>query len=213
MIDHKTYPDCFNEFWRWKVQSENGSSHILDEKHREEAFRRLGLTLRKWQWHRPQAYSNMAARLRNSLRDISTSYAELRFYSFLEMRKIPSSMLERIWCALGSVKSKEQMNSANPNLIMPITKPLMFLWGQTLAFDSVVRAKMPKLENARKSQDHWTFKEWVGALLEFRDRLMKQPEIIHVFEELSRKEYGKGPVPYGQFLDLYYWCADRKCNS
>jgi len=129
----------------------------------------------------------------------------------LEFDKIPNEPLEIIWHELGSIKTFEK-NKGGYYLAMATTKPLMFLWGQTLAFDSVVRGRMPRFDDASfdLTGNYWTFEQWKEMMLRFQHELRQQPEAIDLFKKVSLEEYGNdSAVPYGQFIDLYYWAMHR----
>jgi hypothetical protein len=205
-IDYKTYPYCFGEFWKWKLRTETENEHILDARHIEETHKKLGETLKRWRWNRPYKHAELAERLRRALENIRDAYDQIRKYSLLEFNSIPDEPLKLIWHELGCVKTKEEKSRSGYYLIMGTTKPLMLLWGQTPAFDSVVRAKMPKFGIPRLTDNYWDFMIWKTVLTKFQEGLKQQPEVIQVFREVSREEYGSDSItPYGQFLDLYYW--------
>ena len=83
---------------------------------------------------------------------------------------------------------------------------MMFLWGQTLAFDSYVRDKMPTGKVKFTKELTWTFNMWHNVMLEFQERILAQPEFIHLCKEICLREFGTDElVPYGQYYDLYYW--------
>jgi len=176
----------------------------------EQAYNKLCRTLKLWQWHRPDRFSELAERLRGVLERISYSYNQIRNFSLLEFSDIPQEPLEIIWHELGCVKAVEVKNPGGYYLVMATTKPLMFLWGQTLAFDSIVRWYMPRFNIVGLRNDYWSFETWKKVLLEFQELLLKQPEVVQLFDKISRKEYGTDSIiPYGQFLDLYYWVKHR----
>jgi hypothetical protein len=204
-IDYGTYPYCFGEFWKWKLQIENESEHILNTRNAGKAYAKLSQTLKIWQWHRPYSFSELAARLKHSLDGMRDSYNQIRRYSLLEFDKIPDEQLESIWHELGCVKAFEK-NLGGNYLAMATTKPLMFLWGQTLAFDSVVRERMPKFNFSRLADNYWSFETWKKVMMRFQEMLKLQPEITELFKKVSLEEYGTDSVvPYGQLIDLYYW--------
>ena len=204
-FDYQSYPYCFGEFWKWKLRTENESEHILDHKHAEETYNKLSNTLRIWQWHRPYSFSELAGRLKESLKRISNAYNEIRGHSLLEFDEIPHKPLELIWHELGWVKTFEK-NNGGYYLAMATTKPFMFLWGQTPAFDSVVRMRMPRFNILGISDNYWSFEKWGTVMMRFQESLRHQPEAVNLFKEISSKEYGTNSnVPYGQFIDLYYW--------
>lgn len=209
-IDYRDYPCCFGEFWKSKLRTETDSKHILDAAHIKETYNKLSETLKIWEWHRPFGFSRLAESLKVCLNEICDAYNEIRSYSLLEFSEVPNEPLELIWHELGCVKTVEGKNPGGYYLVMPTTKPLMFLWGQTLAFDSMVRWRMPRFNIVRSRNDYWSFETWKKVLLKFQELLLKQPEVVQLFEKTSRKEYGTDSIiPYGQFLDLYYWVEHK----
>lgn len=204
-IDYQTFPYCFGEFWKWKLRTENKSEHILDVKHLEKTYNRLSQTLKIWQWHRPYSFFELARRLKDSLERIRNAYNQIRRYSLLEFDEIPHEPLELIWHELGCVKTFEK-NAGGYYLAMATTKPLMFLWGQTLAFDSVVRERMPRFDILGVIDNYWSFEKWKKVMVRFQEGLKRQPEVVDLFKKVSSREYRTDSiVPYGQFIDLYYW--------
>lgn len=204
-FDYQSYPYCFGEFWKWKLKTENESEHILDAEHVEEAYGRLSKTLKIWLWHRPYSFSDLAGRLKESLKRIQNAYSQIRRYNLLEFDEIPPEILEPIWHELGWVKTFEK-NDGGYYLAMATTKPLMFLWGQTLAFDSVVRKRMPRFHISGITDNYWSLEKWKKVMMRIQGSLRRQPEIVDIFRKVSLKEYGTDTsVPYGQFVDLYYW--------
>jgi len=209
--DYQSYPFCFGEFWKWKLGTETKSEHILDAEHIEETYHRLSETLKIWLWHRPFSFSELARRLMDALEKIRDAYNQIRSYSLSEFSEIPNEPLEFIWHELGCVKKGEDKNPSGYYLVMATTKPLMFLWGQTLAFDSRVRKYMPRFGIPRLSGDYWSFRTWKKVMQGFQESLKQQPKILNIFRWVSRKEYVTDSIiPYGQFLDLYYW-VEEKC--
>lgn len=205
-IDYKTYPYCFGEFWKWKLRVETKSEHILDSEHMRETHNRLSQTLKIWQWHRPESFSELAETLKDALEKISDAYNQIRNYSLLEFDEIPDTPLELIWHELGCVKTVEGKNPGGYYLVMSTTKPLMFLWGQTLAFDSIVRSRMPRFGVSGLGDNYWDFETWKKVMTKFQKDLEQHSRVLSLFKETALKEYGTDfTVPYGQFLDLYYW--------
>lgn len=208
-VDYGTYPYCFGEFWKWKLKTEDRNGHILSTFHLEKTFAKLSQTLKIWQWHRPCKFSELAPRLRNALKGISESYDQIRRFSLLEFDRVPDAPLELIWHELGSVKEYEK-NPGGYYPAMATTKPLMFLWGQTLAFDSVVRGFMPKFGFSGLTDNNWSYETWRKVMLEFQDALRQRPDAVELFKKVSLNEYETDSiVPYGQFIDLYYWVQSK----
>lgn len=106
---------------------------------------------------------------------------------------------------LSDVKTFEK-NAGGYYLAMATTKPLMFLWGQTLAFDSVVREHIPRFDILGIIDNYWSFETWKKVMVRFQEMLKLQPDVVELFKKESSIEYGTDSiVPYGQFIDLYYW--------
>lgn len=208
-IDYSTYPFCFGEFWKRKIRIETAGQHILDSGNFELTCAKLEKTLRIWQWHRPSKFETLAPRLKNALRNMLTSYETIKEYSLLEFDKIPDNDLALVWHELGSVKNGEK-NGGGYYSAMATTKPLMFLWGQTPAFDSVVRGFMPRFNLNGLGDCYWTYNTWKTVMSKFAQSVKEQPEILLLFRRLSQEEYEtEDVVPYGQFIDLYYWMKER----
>ena len=164
-------------------------------------------TLKKWRWHRPYDFDYCSNLFKSAVEKISGSYAEIRNFSLLKLDEVPQSELKKIWVSLGTIE-----DSKYGKLVMKITKPLMFLWGQTPAFDTVVRANMP-LFNLRGFQDtRWNFSLWMDALKRLQAHLCKNTEVEECFRKMSIQKYGTDTIiPYGQFFDLYYWVEEKSC--
>jgi hypothetical protein len=209
-IDSTTYPFSFAEFWRRKIRLENQVDHILSERHIHVTYGKLSQTLKAWQWNRPYEFAKFAPGLRTALANMGESYNAVRNYSLLDFHKVPQNHLELIWNELGAVKELGK-NDYGLYFVMAATKPLMFLWGQTLAFDSVVRRLMPRFEMTGLGSCNWTFKTWKAVMTRFSEAVGDELELVDIMKELSLKEYGTDSmVPYGQFMDMYYWASDRK---
>lgn len=212
-LDNPTDQYSFGGFWKWKLATENESAQILDEKNLNITYDKLSKTLRKWKWarsNRPSNFDELAPKLLCSLKSMRNSYNELRKYSLLEIEEISEALLKNVWDEIGCVKSLEK-NRPGYYLVMGATKPLMFLWGQTPAFDSVVRKEMPKFGITGLTCDHWNFEMWKKVLASFKDELEQQHGLIEFLKQMSKDEYNTDRiVPYGQFIDLYYWTPRRK---
>lgn len=206
--DEPTNQYSFGGFWKWKLITENETTHVLDWEHLNLTYEKLSKTLRKWRWARsntPNNFEELAPRLLSCLKDMQNSYDELRRYSLLEIENIPNELLRNIWDKIGCVKSLEKNPSGN-YLVMGATKPLLFLWGQTPAFDSVVRKKIPKFGLSGIGNNRWNFETWKRVLINFKNELEQQQGLIDFLKQTSRNEYGNDVIiPYGQFIDLYFW--------
>jgi len=200
----------FINFWKWKLEIENGCKHILDDNFREETFRRLSSILPGWKTYRPFSSSQCLKILKNSLETISDAYNIIKDYSLLEFNEIPDEPLRLIWHELG--RTKEEHGSKNDGglyYIIAVCKPLMLLWGQTLAYDSLVRENIPYRVPA---DIRWSFEDWKRVTVNFQRDLKQNSEIINLFKEKSRETYRTDSiVPYGEFLDYYYW-YQGKCR-
>ena len=163
--------------------------------------------LPKWKTYRGVQGIKWRECLKDSLENISEAYNEVRNYSLLEFDNVPVEPLNLIWHELGRVK--ERFGNRNKNgryYVIAVTKPLMFLWGQTLAFDSNVRSYIPFSFNFPKYKTKWSFEDWRKIMMKFQDGLNKQPEYTAFIKQVSCEQFGECPlVPYGQFLDLNFW--------
>ncbi len=213
-IDARSNPYSFSEFWKWKLVVENNEQHILDTEHKQETLHRLGNTLKIWQWHRPLRFDMCLRFLKKSLDKMSDAYDQVRNYSLLEFNEVPKEHLKLIWNELGCIKDKGILNSDGYYLVMPTTKPLLFLWGQTLAFDSVVRKNMPRFNIGGLMNIRWNFDTWIQIMARLQKDLSQQPKIVDFFRKTSMEKFRNDlNVPFGQFLDLYYWTDSSKSKN
>lgn len=212
-LDFANRPHTFHGFWSYKIRVEKQNGHLLDNKNINETLARLGSILKIWKWHRPYEFDHCFEPFRKSVRGISDSYAKIRHFSLLEFDKAPVKDLERIWNALGSVKPEGSYGECG-ELVMTITKPLMFLWGQTPAFDSRVREKMTSLNLSGFKNTRWEFSLWINVLKKLQAYLNSNGELVGSFRIISAEKYGtEAMIPYGQFVDLCYWTESRDGNS
>lgn len=203
----RRYMDNFNYMWKWKIKVEsNGSAHILDENHKREAYSKLCTILPKWQTYRNGDNSQPLETLRESLNNISEAYNKLRYYTLVDFNSIPLETLEGIWHELGRVKEKDgNRNKYGYYSVISVCKPLLLIWGQTLAFDSFVRKHIPTSFHVSKYTCQWNLNEWLRAMKQFSKSLINDKSLLEFMNEKSEKEYGKAIVPYGRFLDIFYW--------
>jgi hypothetical protein len=136
---------------------------------------------------------------------MSEDYDKIRKFSLIEFDKMPAKVLEKIWNELSLCKP--QTNYAyTGELVMAITKPLMFLWGQTPAFDSVVREKMPLFTIPGFRNCRWEFSLFSTVLKKLQNMLVDNTELLASFRKTSFEKYGMDEViPFGQFIDLCFW--------
>lgn len=195
----------FDSFWKWKLKVETEDEHILDDNHRREAYNRLCYILPRWQTYRSSRNFHPLITLKSSLETMSDAYDEIRMHSLPELSNAPCQPLEVIWHELGRVKEYNgNRNDAGYYYIISVCKPLMLIWGQTLAFDSHVRKNTPYY--VLKTRTRWTFEEWKEVMKRFQERLQQDSEIVGFFKEKSLEKYGNDLiVPYGRFLDIYYY--------
>jgi hypothetical protein len=148
----------------------------------------------------------LAVELEKALMGIQGSYDKIRRFSLLDFDLVPDKALRQIWDELGKVKPPKNGSNGEYS-VMAVTKPLMFLWGQTPAFDSQVREKMSgELKLSVLDNDRWTFDDWHEAMEFLQEVLKKDKSFVKHLREASEKEYGiNSSVPYGRFLDIYYY--------
>lgn len=202
------YGNDFINFWKWKIIVEShGTSHILDDRHIAETHHKLSVVLPKWQTYRPYDNTPCLATLRTSLTTIAEAYNQLRKYSLLDFGLIPRNVLAPIWQELGRAKEdRGQTNGSGSYAIIAVCKPLLFLWGQTLAFDSKVRNNLPHKYLVDKYSWNWDLDEWMRVMILFSKNLNEDKSAVQFIKKKSEEWYGKdAPVPYGRLLDIYYF--------
>jgi hypothetical protein len=203
------YDDDFNKFWKWKLETENETAHILDYVHRDETHRKLCEMAGKWQVYRHTKNKDWKKTLKDSLERMADAYNQIRRYSLISFNEVPQKPLELIWHELGRVKEENWNKNRDGNYYtVAITKPLMFLWGHTLAFDSNVRKSMPLFDIPQMvlNDYKWNFETWSKVVKGFSDFLKESSAIIDLSKKKSIEKYGTDyRVPYGRFLDMYYW--------
>ena len=212
-LDFKNHPHTFYEFWTYKLRVENQDSHILDRANRIETLLKLRPILKIWQWHRPCEFEYCFQSLKKSIKNLSEPYDRIRNFSLTEFDEVPEKDLKTIWNEFGSIKDQ---GTSRPygELVMTITKPLMFLWGQTPAFDSVVRAKMPLSTQKGFKNTRWEFNLWIRVMKKLQKYLNNNNELNVAFRKMSKEKYETDTaVPFGQFFDLYYWTEDKPDNG
>lgn len=203
------YEEHFNKFWDWKLKTENESTHILDDAHRDETHHKLCEMAGDYQVYRNSKNTEWKKTLSESLESLADAYNQIRRYDLLDFDNVPQESLKLIWDELGRVKEQNgEKNSDGNYYAVAVTKPLMFLWGQTLAFDSNVRGFIPfcVIEKKILKTTKWNFETWRGAVKGSSAFLKQNTAIIDLSKKISTEKYGTDSiVPYGRFLDIYYW--------
>jgi len=201
------YMNNFDYVWKWKIKKENTGELILNEKILIEAHFRLSKILNRWQTYRNGDNTDSIGTLKQSLKNIEDSYSMIKDFSLLNFEKIPIEPLAEIWHELGRVKEEEgKMNELGIYSIIAVCKPLLLLWGQTLAFDSRVRKNIDRRYKIPKYEGKWVFREWIDGMNQISKKLNESPDCILAIKEESHRRYGKkSPIPYGRFLDIYYF--------
>lgn len=200
------YMKHFNSFWNWRIEVEINGNHILDDAHLDDTYRKLCGVLPKWQTYRPLKFgSEKRQLLRESLESVSKAYSKIKNYSLLEFEKAPKRSLEKIWHKLGQIKTETGKRDSNGYYsIIAVCKPLMLLWGQTMAFDKRVRENIPI--NSLGSKHKWNFERWVQVMKDFSRKLNKNEKFTRFLKEWCREVFGTDRiVPYGRFLDIFYF--------
>ena len=87
-----------------------------------------------------------------------------------------------------------------------VCKPLLLLWGQTTAFDSKVRKNLPRSYQVSGYRSRMTFDEWYNAMSRISEDLARDSTCVQLIQSEVEKRYRvASPVPYGRYLDIYYW--------
>jgi hypothetical protein len=122
----------------------------------------------------------------------------------LDFDKVPTKELEHIWNTLGMTKPNP--SNLPGSLVMTVTKPLMFIWGQTPAFDELVRQRMPMNAASGFRNNRWEFSLFLTVLKELQATLLNNSALRASMSKISIEKYGTDKViPYGQFIDLCFW--------
>jgi len=206
-VENKEKPHTFSNFWFYKLKIEDETNHILDKENIERTLSKLGNILKKWDWNRPYSFEASFKRLSQSLTRISESYNRIRHFSLKDFDKIPEKELRIIWKELGSINEpQDNLNNNQGQLIMPITKPLMILWGQTPTFDSVIR-DCTWLSNSKEFKNRrWNYRFWIHILNELSKYIKQNINVDEGFRQIALKKYGtEHLVPYGRFFDIYFY--------
>ncbi|MBI2832363.1 MAG: hypothetical protein HYX79_08920 [Chloroflexi bacterium] len=194
----------YYHFWKWKIGIEkDGKAHILDNEHRANTCQKLLDILPGWQtWRGAKCHYRDVFPI--ALRNIASSYAKVRQYSLLDFNEIPEAPLKKIWHELGCVKEESGARRIKGDYcIISICKPLMFLWGQTLAFDSENRKNIRLVSIPRKAR--WEFSRWRNTMIGLQRQLLSKPEIVYFLTQKSIEVFNTNFLtPYGRCLDLYY---------
>lgn len=206
-VFNKLYMAQFDSFWKRKlaIESKNGQ-HILDDQHFLDTMEQLWSILLSWNAYRGGGNSvlELKPELKLSLKSIKSSYDQIRGLSLLDFDSIAKEPLELIWNELGRVKKADKRKSnSSYYYIIAICKPLMLLWGQTLAFDSKVRKKTPKFVPL---DNKWNFAMWEQVMTKFQKELRNNSSLIDCLTSVASSKYSKTTfVPYGRFLDIYFF--------
>ena len=206
------YREQYNSFWAWKVQVEQEpGSHILDSKHRAEACKKLLNILPGWQTWRGTT-CDYAKQFPIALGNIANYYRQITQYSLLDFDKVPIVPLQEIWHELGRVKEPSgNRRTKGDYCIIAVCKPLMFLWGQTLPFDSRNRDNIRddhslSLTIPIPRTGRWIFSEWKTIMSDFQRELCRAAEIINGLQNMTSNTFNSTlAVPYGRYLDNNYF--------
>lgn len=201
-----TYAEEFDRFWKWKMQVENEPDHILSEGRRTETFERLKPILLSWQTYRRSSNTieDTWKLLKECLGNISLAYERIRRFSLLEFSQIPDEPLQLIWHELGRIKEYQGERAEN-YFVIAVCKPLMLLWGQTLAFDSHVRNNLRRRFAVPYSY-RWSYEQWKTVMQRLESEMNKSKADIDSIDRKALERYQtKSIVPYGRFLDMYYF--------
>jgi hypothetical protein len=202
------YMNNFNYIWKRKIEIEGiANSSVLDDRHRDETYRRLCLILPKWQTYRPLDNNPCLATLKKSLSNISEAYNQLRKHTLLDFENIPNKALESVWHELGRAKENDgEANDYGLYSVISVCKPLLLFWGQTPAFDSKVRKSMPQEYRIDKYSGNWNLQEWKRVMSQLSRELNEDKDAIEFMKKRTLELYGKNSIiPYGRFIDIYYF--------
>ena len=203
----KKYMKDFNEFWIFKNQIESQDTSILDDKYLKITHTKLYKILERWQTYRNGKNSNPPKTLKISLKNMRNDYDQILKYTLLNFKNISEFKLRMMWHELGRVKEYSgETNESGDYYAVAVTKPLLLLWGQTLAFDTRVRRNLPRIHRVSAPEIRMGFSKWYGVMSSLSIELNESPEFIQEVQKISKEIYGEAAViPYGRFLDIYFW--------
>lgn len=207
----------FDQFWRYKLNVERGSSSILDDSHLEQTVERLvkNLLLRdEWQlwWTGIGSMEIIEAILRNN-RDDYNIIKPINLGDGQINRKSTSDALNRLYVGMkgseyGITHNNHNKDSPDGNgryYILGRSKILMFLWGQTPGFDVWLRKGLRR--DGLGSSCSWIDENrWTPG--QFCDTLKKLDGWITEWEKTngqSFKSLAKYHRPVGRIVDMIYW--------
>ncbi|HVP96760.1 hypothetical protein [Methanoregula sp.] len=211
----RSYHSDFDCFWNWKNKIESEKDHILDSQNLDRTCQKLLSILKKWQYFRgPKSKEKPHKNLKVALSNISDEYAIIRNLTLLEIEKFPYESFHIIWQELGNMKTLADEASSQQPLVISICKPLMLIWGQTLAFDTKVRNNFTRDQDIRKLNKYrWSLNEWFYSLYLCNKLLNENEEFKYYLTNCSVKKYRKkGPVPFGRLLDIYYFTPGKEAS-
>jgi hypothetical protein len=199
----RKYRNDFDSFWRWKLSVENIDDHILDSQHVNETYVHIVPILRRWQYFKNSKNHDTFGTLRIAFSNIAPLYTQLKKYSLLNFDDIEKGLLEKIWHELGRCKEENgNINEYGEYSAIAVCKPLMLLWGQTLAFDSNVRENMKR----QKLHYNWSFERWYSIMNETMSGLRNNQSLLDFFKHDSNTRYLSDTIiPYGRYLDIYFF--------
>jgi len=99
---------------------------------------------------------------------------------------------------LGRVKEYDgNSNKYGYYYIISVCKPLLMIWGQTLAFDSRVRRHCPRSYGVPRYSTRWSLEQWTSVMHEFSRHLNENADRIEAIKTESKRRYGTNfMVPY-----------------
>lgn len=203
----KKYMKDFNDFWIWKNKVDNQYTSILDDKYLETTHTKLYKILKGWWTYRKGKNSDPSKTLKESLKTIRNDYDQIQKKTLLNFKDIPRDKLQTMWHEFGRVKEYEgETNVEGDYYAIAATKPLMLLWGQTLAFDTRVRRNLHGEHDVSELDFKMGFSNWYRVMSSLSVELKESPDFIREVQSISKEIYGEvAVVPYGRFLDIYFW--------
>lgn len=161
-----------------------------------------------WQTYRGTKNNYPYRDLKRALKNIVGSYNEIKNVSVLELGSSDIlNHLEIIWHELGSVKEPSgEKRDDGEYFVIAVCKPLMLLWGQTLAFDSRVRFGLSRCFETGYDDRKWVFSKWVNIIVGIATQMKENVELLNFMNDEAENRYGKNAiVPYGRFTDIFYF--------
>lgn len=207
----KQYDNAWNVFQKYKGCVESEHRSMFDDQHVNDTSKKLTGFLNAFGACRPGRVD--PTRLEQNLQRIRPGYERIQAV-VLGQGKIDSicESLRNVYDGLSGISTLDVVVENHTSLIVPKSKALMALWGQTPSFDVRVRSRLqgdlPSIgEHTRRYSSE-----------EFCDILRELDQWVNRFEQNYGIQFSSlyPGVPNGRIVDIIYWSDDglrAKCET